>query len=135
MSDSSTVIVFGRAESRWVDLPVEQEVDRYGAQVPHGVRVEDPEHGGEVEQLQQGQAVEQHHHQATLPPVGQSAPVLPAPAQPPQQVHHAWKDKETLWRWDVRLKAGHTFTDIYKLFYEKCVWTVSVPMVALAAML
>lgn len=76
-----------------MDKPVEKEVHWYGAEVPHSVSVEDPEHRGEVEQLQQGQTMKQQHHQAALPPVRQGPPVLPAPTQPPQEVHHAFKDK------------------------------------------
>lgn len=30
---------------------VEKEMDRYGAEVPHSMSVEDPQHWGEVEQL------------------------------------------------------------------------------------
>lgn len=71
--------------------PVEEEVDRYGAQMPDSVSIQDPEHRGEIQELQQGQAMKEHHHQAALPPVRQRPPVLPAPAQPPQQVHHAFE--------------------------------------------
>lgn len=65
-------------------------MDRYGAEMPHCMSIEDPEHWGEVQQLQQGQTMKQQHHQATLPPIWQGPPVLPAPTQPPQQVHQAW---------------------------------------------
>lgn len=54
-------------------------MDRYGAEVPHSMSVEDPEHWGEVKQLQQGQTMKQQHHQATFPPIWQGPPVLPAP--------------------------------------------------------
>lgn len=97
-------------QSRWVDEPVEKEVHRYGAEVPHSVSVEDPEHWGEVQQLQQGQAVKHHHHQAALPPVWQGPPVLPAPTQPPQEVHHAFKDK----RWLKIRKTRHQRRAILK---------------------
>lgn len=71
-------------------------MDRYGAEVPHCMSIEDPEHWGEVQQLQQGQTMKQKHHQATLPPIWQGPPVLPAPTQPPQQVHQAWESANTL---------------------------------------
>lgn len=73
------------------NIPVEKEMDWYGAEVPHCMSIEDPEHRGEVQQLQQSQTMKQHHHQATLPPIWQGTPVLPAPTQPPQQVHQAWE--------------------------------------------
>lgn len=76
-------------------MPVKEEMHRHSAEVPDCMGIQDPEQRREVEQLQQGQAMEQHHHHATLPPVGQCPPVLPAPTQPPQQVHYACgRDRE-----------------------------------------
>lgn len=72
-----------------VCVPVEEEVDRDGAQVPGGVRVQHPKEWWEVKELEQRQAMQQHHHHPTFPPVQQRSPVLPAPTEPPQQVHHA----------------------------------------------
>lgn len=85
--------------------PVEKEMDRYGAEMPHCMSIEDPEHWGEVQQLQQGQTMKQQHHQATLPPIWQGPPVLPAPTQPPQQVHQAWERQKQAFNtqdWDTR---------------------------------
>lgn len=74
-----------------MDGPVEKEMDRYGAEVPHSMSIQDPEHWGEVKQLKQSQTMKQQHHQTALPPVRQGPPVLPAPTQPPQEVYHALK--------------------------------------------
>lgn len=87
-NSESKIVCCGRIG--WVRCaPVEQEVDRDGAQVPGGVSVQHPEERREVKEFEQRQAVQQHHHHATFPPVQQRPPVLPAPAEPPQQVHHA----------------------------------------------
>lgn len=46
--------------------PEKEDVDGYGADVPDGMSIQDPEEGWEVEQLQQGQPLEQQDHPHTL---------------------------------------------------------------------
>lgn len=90
MNHSRVVQAHKWFSSTKTNKPVEKEMDRYGAEVPHSMSVEDPQHWGEVKQLEQGQTMKQQHHQATFPPIWQGPPVLPTPTQPPQQVHQAW---------------------------------------------
>ncbi|TNN51698.1 hypothetical protein EYF80_038110 [Liparis tanakae] len=80
---------------------------RRDPQKQRNVSVEDPEHRGEVQQLQEGQAVEQQHHQGALPPVGQGPPVLPAPTQPPQESKLTKVKKDTC---AVKAKMSRTPT-------------------------
>jgi len=75
--------------------PVEEDVEGDGADVPERVGIQHPEQGGEVEQLEQRQRLQQQHHGRALPDVRQARAVPQAPPQPPRQVHQPWGGKQT----------------------------------------
>lgn len=69
--------------------PEEEDVNGDGADVPDGMRIQDPEERREVQQLEQGQPLQQQDHCHAL--VHMRQPLVPqAPGQPPCRVQQAW---------------------------------------------
>lgn len=69
--------------------PEEKDVNGDGADVPDGMGIQDPEERREVQQLEQGQPLQQQDHLHTLVHVRQAL-VPQAPGQPPCRIHQAW---------------------------------------------